>query len=173
MPLVIASLPVGTGTLALCPMPGRGGAYDADLRDILAFGPALVLTMTTGAEMAARGAAGLPADLADHGILWRHLPVADFGLPDATVRGAWPEISAEARGVLGGGGSVLVHCMGGCGRSGMAVLRLMVDAGEAADSALGRLRAARPCAVETPAQLDWACAGGTAGQSARVRPWSQ
>lgn len=160
MPFVIASLPVGNGVLALCPMPGRGGAYDADLRAILAFGPDLVLTMATAAELAARGAAGLPADLADHGILWRHLPVADFGLPDAAVRSAWPAISARARGILAGGGPVLAHCMGGCGRSGMAVLRLMVEAGEAADSALGRLRAVRPCAVETPAQLEWATAAG-------------
>ena len=141
-------------------MPGRGGAYPADLRDILAFGPVLVLTMTTAAEMEAKGAAGLSADLADHGILWRHLPVTDFGLPDDIARTAWPALSREVRGILAGGGRVLVHCMGGCGRSGMALLRLLVDSGEPADTALGRLRAVRPCAVETPAQLDWATTGG-------------
>ncbi len=54
------------------------------------------------------------------------------------------------------GGRVLVHCMGGCGRSGMALLRLMVESGEPADRALARLRAVRPCAVETPEQLAWA-----------------
>ncbi|MDH5531227.1 MAG: protein phosphatase, partial [Paracoccaceae bacterium] len=44
----------------------------------------------------------------------------------------------------------------GCGRSGMAVLRLMVEAGEPVDVALIRLRKVRPCAVETDAQLAWA-----------------
>jgi hypothetical protein len=159
MTLTIASLPVGGGLLALCPMPGRGGAYDADLRAVLAFGPALVLSMTPGAEMAGRGAAGLGADLTDHGIGWRHFPVADFGVPGAGDAEPWARIQAEALAVLQGGGRVLVHCMGGCGRSGMAVLRLMVTAGEAPDQALARLRAVRPCAVETEAQLVWAAGG--------------
>lgn len=62
---------------------------------------------------------------------------------------------------LRNGGKVLAHCRGGCGRSGMAVLRLMVELGEAPDVALARLRDARPCAVETQAQLDWAAAPAT------------
>ncbi len=37
--------------------------------------------------------------------------------------------------------------------------RLMVEAGEAGDRALARLRAVRPCAVETEAQMGWACEG--------------
>ena len=49
--------------------------------------------------------------------------------------------------------------VGGCGRSGTAVLRLMVEAGEEASVALGRLRAVRPCAVETPEQFAWAAGG--------------
>ena len=160
MALTIASLPLGGGELALCPMPGRGGAYDADLRDVLAWGPALVLTMITAGELAAKGASGLPADLADHGIQWRHLVVADFGTPDAAVQADWPRVSAEIRGLLMAGRRVLVHCMGGCGRSGMAVLRLMIDSGEQLPEALARLRAVRPCAVETEAQLNWAASCG-------------
>jgi hypothetical protein len=38
----------------------------------------------------------------------------------------------------------------------MIALRLMVEDGEAPDAALARLRAARPCAVETNAQMRWA-----------------
>lgn len=160
MPLTIASLPAGGGELALCPMPGRGGTYGADLCDLLAHGPALVLTMTTAEELAAKGAEDLPGDLAAHGIGWLHLPVTDFGAPDAAVGAAWPAASARARAVLAGGGKVLVHCMGGCGRSGMAVLRLMVEIGEEPQVALARLRAVRPCAVETDAQFLWAAGKG-------------
>ncbi len=160
MALTIAELALGGGVLALSPMPGRGGAYQADLRDLLAFGPALVLTMTTGEELRAKEAESLPDDLARHGIAWQHLPIADFGAPDPVTAGLWPEASAKARKVLAQGGKVLVHCMGGCGRSGMAALRLMVEAGEMPSVALTRLRAVRPCAVETPEQYGWASAGG-------------
>jgi protein-tyrosine phosphatase len=156
MALTIASLPVGRGTLALSPMPGRGASYAADLADLLALGPALVLSMTTTEELAARGAGSLPADLARHGIAWHPLPIGDFGVPGPDVTAIWPGVSAQVLQVLAGGGRVLVHCMGGCGRSGMAVLRLMVEAGEQPPAALARLRAVRPCAVETDAQYEWA-----------------
>ncbi|MEZ5798536.1 MAG: protein phosphatase [Paracoccaceae bacterium] len=163
MGLSLASLEVGGGWLAISPMPGRGGAYAADLADVLAFGPALVLTMTTPGELAAKGAAGLGADLAARGIGWRALPIADFGVPGPEVLALWPGVAEEVRAVLAGGGRVLVHCMGGCGRSGMAVLRLMVEAGEPPGAALARLRAVRPCAVETEAQFAWAA--GSAGSA--------
>ncbi len=156
MALTIATLPLGGGLLGICPMPGREGAYAADLADLRAFGPALVISMTPAEEMAARGAGSLPDDLARAGIVWRNLPVTDFGVPDARTDRLWPEAGALARGVLAAGGRVLVHCMGGCGRSGMAALRLMVEAGETPDAALNRLRASRPCAVETDEQFKWA-----------------
>lgn len=163
MALTIAELDVGGGVLALSPMPGRGGAYEADLRDLLGFGPALVLTMTTGEELAEKGAEALPDDLARNGIAWRHLPIADFGAPDTATARLWPAASARTRGVLAQGGKVLIHCMGGCGRSGMAALRLMVEAGEEPSAALTRLRVVRPCAVETPEQYVWASGGGANG----------
>ena len=50
------------------------GAYGADQCTLLAYGPALVLTMAMAAEMEAKGAADLPRDLAAHDIGWLHLP---------------------------------------------------------------------------------------------------
>lgn len=153
---VIHDLPLLAGTLALSPIPGRTRHYGTDRDRLLAWGPALVITMTTRAELDRKGSGGLASDLAAHGIAWRHLPVEDFGAPGPEVEEAWLETSATARRFLAEGGRVLVHCFGGCGRSGMACLRLMVEAGEPPGAALARLRAVRPCAVETGAQLAWA-----------------
>jgi len=156
---VIHELKLGGGTLALSPVPGRTRHYATDRERLLAWRPALVVTMTELAELARKGAGGLPDDLAAAGIVWRHLPVRDFGTPDPATNAAWPAIAAEVMAMLAGGGRVLIHCYGGCGRSGMAVLRLMIGAGEGPDTALERLRAVRPCAVETPEQLAWAKQG--------------
>ncbi len=156
MPFQIAELPLLSGLIGICPLPGRGGAYEADRSTLLRWSPDLVLSMTTAEEMAARGAGSLSADLALHGIAWRHLPIPDFGTPPPATMALWPAAAAEARAILSEGGRVLAHCMGGCGRSGMALLRLMVEAGEPAEAALTRLRSVRPCAVETPDQLVWA-----------------
>lgn len=157
--LTIHALPVAGGLLALCPLPGRGGDYAGDLAQINAWKAGLVLSMTTKAEQAAAGGPRLGADLQSMACRWIHLPVADFDTPSRRVALKWPSASRKARRALAGGGRVLVHCKGGCGRSGMAVLRLMIEAGEPPAQALARLRAVRPCAVETQAQMEWAYAG--------------
>lgn len=149
----IAELTGGGGVLGLCPMPGRDGDYPGDLAAVLAWRPTLVVTLAQTGELAARGASSLPADLVAAGVDWLHLPIPDFGTPPAALRANWPEISARLLQTP----RLLIHCMGGCGRSGMIALRLLIDSGEPADSALTRLRAVRPCAVETKAQMRWAC----------------
>ena len=156
MEFKIAELTLRQGGLGICPMPGRSGDYADDLAVIAAWHPDLVLTMTSMDELRVKGAASLKADLAAHGIAWAHLPIADFGIPGGNVQAAWPKVSTQAHTILARGGKVLAHCMGGCGRSGTAVMRLMVEAGETPEAGLTRLRAVRPCAVETPAQFAWA-----------------
>jgi protein-tyrosine phosphatase len=155
MGLTIAEINVGDGRLAISPMPGRGGNYTGDLADVLAWQHALVISLTTQIERDAI-APDLPADLARHGTAWRPFPITDFSTPES----GWPSLSPLIHAELAKGGRVLLHCMGGCGRSGMIALRLMVEAGEDPDTALIRLRAARPCAVETEAQRLWACQPG-------------
>ncbi|EEE38298.1 Dual specificity phosphatase, catalytic domain protein [Rhodobacteraceae bacterium KLH11] len=154
--LVIYALQVGGGTLALSPLPGRGGAYGADLDLVADWRPGLVLSMTTEIEMIQDGARNFGADIQARASRWIHLPIEDFGTPPAEVLDLWPRVSATVRQALSGGGRILVHCRGGCGRSGMVVLRLMVECGERPEEALKRLRILRPCAVETDAQMAWA-----------------
>ena len=153
------ALHVAQGIAALSPLPGRGGDYTGDLAHLRDWQPAIVISMTTLAEMVACGAGNLGHDLQDSGTRWMHLPVADFGAPTPEIEEAWHKASRMALGAVQGGGRVLIHCNGGCGRSGMAMLRLMIEAGEAPEAALARLRAVRPCAVETDAQMRWAFAG--------------
>jgi hypothetical protein len=94
--MVIAELAVGGGTLGLGPMPGRSGEYASDLGEVLRWGPVLALTMTTAEELAAKGAGGLPGDLGEAGVVWLHLPIADYGAPSGATLAAWPAASARA-----------------------------------------------------------------------------
>lgn len=150
-PFAIHDLKAGGGVLGICPLPRR-----ADMVEVLAWRPDMVLSMTEMAEMEALGAGPLGTELTAAGIAWHHLPIRDFGAPPDAVKAAWPEVSTQARSLLAQGGKVLAHCRGGCGRSGMVLLRLMVELGEAPEAALARLRVVRPCAVETKAQRLWA-----------------
>ncbi|MFT4743945.1 MAG: protein-tyrosine phosphatase [Yoonia sp.] len=152
----IYEVAMGSGVIALSPMPGLDGDFVCDMRDVIAWQPDLVVTLVEQAELAAKGAAGLGASLAQASVDWRHMPMVDFGTPSVDDGPDWDDVIANAVTRLSDGGRVLVHCRGGCGRSGMAVLRIMIAAGEDADAALMRLRTARPCAIETAAQMQWA-----------------
>ena len=114
-----------------------------------------MITMLTWAELELSDVSHFPEDLANRKIHWVYFPVADYGIPQEDAQ-SWTEISDQAHNVLDSGGRVLIHCYGGCGRSGMVFLRLMREAGEPVDWALERLREVRPCAVETAAQKAWA-----------------
>ncbi len=153
---VIHSVALHQGEIAITPMPGCTRHYHADWVRMIAWGPDLVISMTSQAELERKCAGSLGADLAHAGIDWLHLPVPDFGVPEGLD---WSAVRNKALGVLAGKGRVLVHCFGGCGRSGMIVLRLMIATGENADVALARLRKVRPCAVEADAQMAWARQG--------------
>ena len=154
--MVIHALPVAGGILAICPLPGRDGAYGDDIEHLREWQPALVITLVTRAELVSEGAETLGQDMQDRGSRWFHLPIEDMSTPSSEVNDRWDEVSRIARAALNGGGRVLIHCMGGCGRSGMIALRLMCEAGEEPGHALARLRHIRPCAVETDEQLAWA-----------------
>lgn len=154
--MVIHALPVGGGILAICPLPGSGGDYSGDLAHICEWTPAMVISLVTQVEFLQAAAEDFGQHVQDKGTRWVHMPIRDFGVPGPEFRENWPGISEQARRALLGGGRVLVHCRGGCGRSGMVALRLMIEAGEAPDEALARLRAVRACAIETEPQMRWA-----------------
>jgi len=155
---MLHALRVLDGILAISPLPGAGGDLVGDLQHVADWRPSLVISLVSVAEFEAAGAGSVGSFIADHGARWEHLPIVDFGVPCAAFEDRWPEVSRAALHALQGGGRVLVHCRGGCGRSGMVALRLMIEAGEAPDEALSRLRGVRPCAVETEAQMGWALA---------------
>ncbi len=166
-PFTIFAVSAANGILAICPLPGSSGDYAGDMRLVHDWQPGLVISMTTDAEQVAVGAATLGVDFQSMGSRWVHLPVTDFGTPDASVNAEWNTVSASARQALEGGGRVLVHCRGGCGRSGMVALRLLIECGEIPERALRRLRLARPCAVETEEQLIWARLGYADGAAVK------
>ncbi|TYB82065.1 protein-tyrosine phosphatase family protein [Maritimibacter fusiformis] len=149
----ITELTLAAGVVGLCPIPGGGSFYSGDVAAALGWRPDVVLVLSEDAELHGP----YLSDLSRRGIGHVHLPVPDMGAPGAAFMAEWDDVSDRLHRVLEAGGRVLVQCYAGCGRSGAVALRLMIEAGEAPYPALNRLRAARPCAVETDAQFRWAC----------------
>jgi len=148
----VFAVPTGAGLLAISPRPVS--RRDATL--LCAWAPDIVLSLTENPLLRGDWLADVEMAVCQHHIDWLHVPVPDFGVLSVQYAAPLAHSIAVICAVLGRGGRVLIHCDGGCGRSGMVALRVMIAAGEDADSALARLRTARPCAIETSEQLAWA-----------------
>lgn len=79
-----------------------------------------------------------------------HLPVPDFTAPTSEQLRRAIEFMDEQ---IAAGRPVAVHCLGGKGRTGTVLAAWLIAHGESAEHAVAEVRALRPGAIETDAQL--------------------
>ncbi|MFD2172724.1 cyclin-dependent kinase inhibitor 3 family protein [Rhodobacter lacus] len=153
----------GLGRIGLTFCPGKhdraaySGAWardlDLDLEAIVAWGARALVTLVEPEELIALKVPGLGAAAQARGLVWRHLPIADYSVPDALFEARWASEGRALRDALRAGQDIVVHCKGGLGRAGMIAARLMVELGTEPKAAIRAVREARPGAIETPSQL--------------------
>jgi ADP-ribosyl-[dinitrogen reductase] hydrolase len=163
-PLRIDPLEAGAagGLVGITFCPGKCGPsaqshawahdLDTDLDAIAAWGPGAVVTLIEAHEFRMLKVPDLGERIRARGMAWHHLPVVDLAAPDARFEAGWRDAGPALAARLREGGRVLVHCRGGLGRAGTVAARLLVELGAGPDDAIRRVRAARPGAIETPAQ---------------------
>jgi len=146
------------GQLGMAACPGmRRSAPDAqdtlslDVARIAGLGFQRVISLLDAAELERLGAADLGSLLASRGIMWHQLPVADFGVPCASVTEHWRGLLPGLRATLDSG-PILIHCAHGKGRTGTLAATLYTAWGWTADAAIAHVRLYRPGAIETPGQ---------------------
>jgi len=129
---------------------------DTDLQAIVDWGARALVTLMEQHELEHLGVADLGKRAQTAGLSWFHLPIQDVSVPAAAFEQQWETAGAEFRRKLSQGRSIVVHCRGGLERSGLIAARLLVDMGDEPVIALRRVRKARPGAVETTEQEDYA-----------------
>jgi ADP-ribosyl-[dinitrogen reductase] hydrolase len=163
-PLEIAAVSAGPGRgrigLTLC--PGKYDPYAAtgfwerdlgtDLEAIQAWGAAAVVTLIEEKELGLLRVERLGESARSLGMIWFHLPIADYSVPAGPFENQWHAAGRELRALLRAGRDVLVHCKGGLGRSGTIAARLLIELGTPPQAAIEAVRQARPGAIETRAQ---------------------
>jgi ADP-ribosylglycohydrolase len=160
-PLRVDTVPVGAGRvgMTLCPgrqQPGaRTGDWSRDLAVdlgvIRSWGARAVVTLLEPEEMRAVGVEDLGERVEEAGLDWFHLPARDGSTLDDDA--GWLYLRLRLERLLAAGLGVVIHCMGGLGRTGTALARLLVERGEEPGRAVARVRAARPGAIETEGQM--------------------
>ncbi|MFO1525153.1 MAG: dual specificity protein phosphatase family protein [Turneriella sp.] len=140
--------------IGLTILPGRkdrGRDLAADIAEMKQAGVTSVVTLLSNAEFSAYGVANLIEQYRAAGFDVLHTPVIDQGVPT----------TAQAQQILGfmkqkadAGEKLLVHCVGGLGRTGLvAALYIKKFAGLSGDAAIERVRQVRsPRAIENAEQ---------------------
>ena len=148
-PFEVFEISVGPAILGMSPLPGLTGDFLADVEKIFNWNPTTIVSLTPKKEMEDLGASDFVSMMAKERIPWVHFPIKDFSIVDQQQEVLWEKISKNISLQINNGNRILVHCRGGCGRTGMIVLRIMIEFGEDPDKALDRLRRVRPCAIES------------------------
>ena len=152
----VIKIELENGFVGLCPMPGKYTSFDEDFLQLVNALPTTVVTCATKSEMINCSATSLHEKLNTLGIQWFHIEVDDFQIPDSLCEKEWNSLMPSLKRTVLSGGGVIFNCVGGCGRSGMFLMRLLLEMGWSSEGALERLREFRPCAIETEQQKSWA-----------------
>jgi protein-tyrosine phosphatase len=110
----IFSFEVGQNFVAISPLPGKV-SLSQDIATIKAQGISNVITLVSEEELASKNLQHFMQEMDNAGIEVYHSPIKDYGLPS---QGQMDSISDYLNTCLAKNKNVLVHCMGGFGRSG-------------------------------------------------------
>ena len=166
-PLEIAAVSAGPalGRVGITFCPGKydqqamTGYWDRDiaidLDAIRDWGAAAVVTLLEPKEILLLRVECLGEEVRRRGMLWLHLPIADVSIPNEGFERDWIPAGETLRALLRSGRDVLVHCRGGLGRAGTIAARLLIELGMEPATAIDRVRAVRPGAIETLEQKQY------------------
>jgi len=125
---------------------------DADLRVIRGWGASALVSLMEAEEMAWYGVHDLPEKAEELGLVHYHLPIIDMDIPDEHFEESWRVIGAELRNRLLSAEAIVIHCLGGLGRTGTIAGRLLVELGLDPETAIRHIRAARHGTIQTVMQ---------------------
>ena len=146
--------------MTLCPgktqPDGQSGSWSRQLRQdigsIHAWRGMTVVTLMESHELDTLQVPELPDEMMAEFPTWVQAPIRDRHAPDASFLRIWRYLRVYLARHLQTQGSVLLHCMGGLGRTGTVAALLCKDAGMSSAEAIALVRQTRPGAIETREQ---------------------
>lgn len=161
-PLRIPRVRVGRGFIGMTICPGKKGASQTglpwnrdlgrDLRDIADAGYKSIVTLMEWNEMRYYHMPHIKLEARKADLDWHHFSIIDRNIPNSEQVSEWRDLSKSLQRDIGNFGGVLIHCLGGLGRTGTVAAMLLQDLGMKADVSISEIRKLRPGAIENELQ---------------------
>lgn len=151
------------GQIAMAMAPGKQDEEQEIIwnRDLLAdlerlreqFGINRLVCLLEEEELQHLGIPDLLTEAGNRGIATEHLPIPDEGLPDSMA--AFAALVDRVVTALSAGETVLIHCKGGRGRTGMLAAACLVRLGYSPQEAISIVQQVRSGALSTAIKRDY------------------
>ena len=150
-------LPLKNGShLIFTPCPGTKGAdLQTSVQQLMQAGANAVITTTPTEEMVGLGVETLPQVCEQQGLEWFHMPIEDDSAPASDFQDAWDQHKAKIQQLLDQGGSIVIHCKGGSGRTGLMAAILLLERGIELEKAVAMVKTLRPNSLKVPSHMKY------------------
>jgi protein-tyrosine phosphatase len=113
------------------PCPGTKEVNLIDsLKELKQAGATAIVTMLSTDEMQSLGVAELGHEIEALGMQWFQLPVEDDCEPGAAFKTVFPQAKPILVQLIKSGETIVIHCRGGSGRTGLMAAVLLLEMGE-------------------------------------------
>lgn len=154
---------VGHVGLTFCPGKKCEGIYGGiwqrdlhqDLATIEAWGAVVLISLVEEYEFSLLQVPEFASAVEERQFDWIHLPIQDMRIPDQQFEEKWLSVGPQLHQQIVAGYSIVIHCRGGLGRTGLVAARMLVEAGLDPAVAIATVRNARKHSIETYAQENY------------------
>ena len=155
-PYYTIECPNQKGKLLLTPCPGtKEVELTQSLTQLKQAGATSVLTLMLESEMHDNHLTNIESLCEEQDMQWFHLPIVDEGAPEETFDLVWAKYKSEIHAILNDNESVVIHCKGGSGRTGIVAAKILLERGADFDSTIEQIKALRPNAFAHDVQVEY------------------
>ncbi|BCE00305.1 tyrosine-protein phosphatase [Marinicellulosiphila megalodicopiae] len=153
-PFYSIDCPNSTGQLLLTPCPGT---KDIDLKQSLIelnqAGATAAITLMLENEIYELAVTELSQICDELEMQWFHLPIVDEGAPEAVFEKLWQQYQNEIHAILNDNESIVIHCKGGSGRTGVVAAKILLERGADFKTTIDTIKSLRPSAFTHDVQV--------------------
>lgn len=144
------------GSLIFTPCPGTKGIdLQTSIDQLKQAGAKAVITLMPDEEMARFGVANLPLVCKERDLEWFHFPVEDDSAPAVGFQHAWSKNKQHIYSILDQNGTLVIHCKGGSGRTGLIAAIILLERGIAFEQTIAMVQSLRPNALKLQSHIDY------------------